>query len=61
MTKPKEKMPKEPKKKLVKKIRVNIKAQHKDFNSQAKAREWAREILAAPIYFVNVTEIEVEE
>jgi len=59
--KPEKKTPKKPKKKLVTKFRVCIGAQHRDFDSQDKAREWTKELLQAPIYFVNMTEVKVEE
>jgi hypothetical protein len=50
-----------PKKKPTKtKYRVKIKEQWRDFDEQTKAREWAREILSAPIYFVSLTKEEVE-
>lgn len=59
--KTKKQKPKKCKKKLVKKFRVTIDKQHRDFNYQGDARAHARDILEKPIFFLNLEEVEVEE
>ena len=49
-----------PKKKITK-YRVDIGHQWKNFNTQNEAREFTKQILMAPIYFITLEKVEVEE
>ena len=52
----------EPEKKMVKKYRVLISKQWRDFDGQEEARKYAREVLQNDaIYFMSCEKVEVEE
>jgi len=50
-----------PYKRKVKKYRVTISRQYRDCNSQEAARAYLKELCDAPIYFLSMGEVEVEE
>ena len=54
------KTPKPCKRKVIK-FRVKIIAQSRDFNEQDDAREWAKGLLDAKVYFMELIRTEKEE
>ena len=45
---------------MVTKYRVTINSQWREFDTQAEARQWVKELIAAPIYFIIMDSVEVE-